>query len=376
MNERNALIPISNDPIENSSKNFIRKRKAENVSGHKMSKSYKDNYYYVLDEQIEEFNKNVTDEFEQYVRTNSHNDHSENPVTVNNNYASEKESATGSDYTQRENNANQETNSIRNPSLKNNKNVPPINVFDIESKRIIKLIKDGLKIKQFKIKQLKVNKLAIYLSNLDEYKIVRGYLQKTEIKFFSYTPKELKTKTFLLKGLNANTDCNEICDELNLYQNDQLKIIKVTQFSTKNSAQKNVLLPIFMVQISPESNVKELKAIKTLLYHCITWDTLRKPEISQCRNCQSLFHSAANCNLPPKCVKCSESHKTKDCPIPKETPMDKEKLFCVLCKKYGHPASYKGCEVYKQLLEKIRQKKNHHNSKQTSIHIKLCTPHN
>lgn len=36
---------------------------------------------------------------------------------------------------------------------------------------------------------------------------------------------------------------------------------------------------------------------------------------------------------------------------------EKEKLFCVVCNKYGHPASYKGCEKYKELQQKIRAKR-------------------
>ena len=125
----------------------------------------------------------------------------------------------------------------------------------------------------------------------------------------------------------------------------------------KMSTQRNIKLPMFMVQTSAESNINELKAIKTVLYHCIKWEPLRKAEISQCRNCQSFFHSAANCNLPPRCVKCSGTHKTKDCTSLDANSIENEKVYCVLCKKFGHPASYKGCERYKELQQKIRMKK-------------------
>lgn len=36
---------------------------------------------------------------------------------------------------------------------------------------------------------------------------------------------------------------------------------------------------------------------------------------------------------------------------------DREKLFCALCNKYGHPASYKGCEKYKELQNKIKTRR-------------------
>lgn len=36
---------------------------------------------------------------------------------------------------------------------------------------------------------------------------------------------------------------------------------------------------------------------------------------------------------------------------------EREKLYCVLCNTYGHPASYRGCKIYKELQEKIRAKR-------------------
>ena len=157
-----------------------------------------------------------------------------------------------------------------------------------------------------------------------------------------------------MKGLDIDTNIDEIFAELCKHENDDLKFIKVNQFNTKNSLEYGYKLPIFMVQISPESDINKLKQIKTLLYRVIQWEILRRPEITQCRNCQGFFHSAANCFLPTKCVKCNNNHERGKCGI-KEAR--KEELFCVLCKKFGHPASYKGCEVYKNLQEKLRLKK-------------------
>lgn len=107
----------------------------------------------------------------------------------------------------------------------------------------------------------------------------------------------------------------------------------------------------------------ELKAIHGLLYRCIHWEPLRKPEITQCRNCQSFFHSASNCYLPTRCVKCKENHEIGKCSLEQLAETEREKLFCVLCNKYGHPASYRGCEKYKELKQKLRTKKTRINTK-------------
>lgn len=50
---------------------------------------------------------------------------------------------------------------------------------------------------------------------------------------------------------------------------------------------------------------------------------------------------------PYRCVKCGESHKTSDCPRKdKNTP-----ATCALCQG-EHPANYKGCEIYKEILKR------------------------
>ncbi|KAI8125449.1 RNA-directed DNA polymerase from mobile element jockey [Lucilia cuprina] len=120
-----------------------------------------------------------------------------------------------------------------------------------------------------------------------------------------------------------------------------------------------------MVQINADSKANELKEIRGLLYRCIHWEGLRKPEITQCRNCQSFLHSASNCYLPRRCVKCKDHHEIGKCSLQEVPVNEREKLFCVLCNSYGHPASYKGCSKYKELQQKLRAKKQHLSDKRT-----------
>ena len=48
----------------------------------------------------------------------------------------------------------------------------------------------------------------------EEYIKARAYLEKTDAKFYTYTPKDLKTKSYLLKGFDADIPTQEIFDEL------------------------------------------------------------------------------------------------------------------------------------------------------------------
>lgn len=234
--------------------------------------------------------------------------------------------------------------------------IPPINIIDIDTKQLIEFIKNGLKITEFKIKEYR-NKKSLFMNSIQNFQRVKSYLEKTKTKFFTFTPKELKIKTYLLKGIDANVDTDEILFELLKFDSDELKFIKVSPFSTKASIERGIKLPMYLVQVSPETNVNKLKNIKTLLHRMIKWEQVKRPEIPQCRNCQGFFHSAANCYLPRRCVKCNMDHERGKCSIEKVPAEEKDKLFCVLCNKYGHPASYKGCEKYKLLKQKINAKK-------------------
>ncbi|OXU19099.1 hypothetical protein TSAR_009318 [Trichomalopsis sarcophagae] len=76
------------------------------------------------------------------------------------------------------------------------------------------------------------------------------------------------------------------------------------------------------------------------------WETLRKRDIFQCKNCQRLGQSSANFAMGYRCVKCKDDHQPGECAIPKDTA-DKNSLYCVNCEEIGHPAFYRGCPLFK-----------------------------
>ena len=88
----------------------------------------------------------------------------------------------------------------------------------------------------------------------------------------------------------------------------------------------------------------------------VKFEPLIKREIMQCKRCQRYGHASPNCKMAYRCVKCSSPH------LPGEWKLDKNniintRLYCTLCNKNGHQASYKGCEIYKNLISKMNNKK-------------------
>ena len=42
------------------------------------------------------------------------------------------------------------------------------------------------------------------MNSIQDFQSVKAYLEKTKSKFFAFPPKELKIKTYLLKGIDGN----------------------------------------------------------------------------------------------------------------------------------------------------------------------------
>ena len=95
-----------------------------------------------------------------------------------------------------------------------------------------------------------------------------------------------------------------------------MHFLRVQRFSTKLLRSNNKVLPILLVQLSPDSQPTGLHSIKFVAYQAPHWEKLKKTETTQCRKCQRLGHTAANCNMNLRCVKCKDNHPPGQCSVP------------------------------------------------------------
>jgi len=108
--------------------------------------------------------------------------------------------------------------------------------------------------------------------------------------------------------------------------------------------QTKIPLPLFFVDLAPETISKEIFNINSLLNIKIKVEKSHKRrEIPQCQNCQYYDHTKDYCSHSPHCVKCGEPHSTSICSKPSDL-LEK----CALCNG-SRPANYKGCAIYKEL---------------------------
>jgi hypothetical protein len=228
--------------------------------------------------------------------------------------------------------------------------MPPINFGETDVKYLKNIIKNNIKINDFEVKRKSQNENVLYTHTIEDYKKARDLLEKTEIDHYTYTPRDEKRTTLVLKNLSSDYTCEEVFNELKNQEPESVKFERVTRLSTRKSTRENRTLPIFLVQLAPKSSIIDcITNIKYIDHEVIQWERLRKTPILQCTRCQRFSHSAANCRMSPRCVKCGEPHLAKDCAISRQDP--REKLFCTLCKKNGHPANYRNCEKFQGIIQ-------------------------
>ena len=143
--------------------------------------------------------------------------------------------------------------------------------------------------------------------------------------------------------MHPSTDLDELREEINKCGHNVTNIWNIKQRTTKKP------LPLFFVELEPNSNNKDIYKITSLLQCKIKFEAPhKKREIAQCANCQRYGHTKGFCYRRPRCVKCAGDHLTANCTRRKRT----DDVKCVLCEG-NHPANYKGCVVYKTLQKNM-----------------------
>ncbi|GFS48781.1 uncharacterized protein TNCV_1393341 [Trichonephila clavipes] len=152
---------------------------------------------------------------------------------------------------------------------------------------------------------------------------------------------------------------------------DQNKVNEVEEANTTDIPKPRPPQPIhlkikeniFRSQIKNAVNVK-IFDLKTLGYLQVRVEGFLVRGITQCFNCNHFFHTASECHLKPRCLKCGNEHPTNQCPIKER----QDNPFCINCQEYGHTACYTKCPQFPKPkkgspLSKI-QKLNHNKCKE------------
>lgn len=200
--------------------------------------------------------------------------------------------------------------------------------------------------------------LYLFANSLNDFCGVKEVLNKENVKYFTYTPKQVKAKNFIIKNLDNSLEQAEVLDELSsLFPS--IKFTKVKLFLTRFANKSNKNLNMWLVQTTFDSITDEFTKCTRLLNQIIKIEPLKKSGSIQCFKCQRFDHAASNCGMEPRCVRCAGPHLSTECGQIVDL-MGPVNVKCSNCNGQ-HTANYRGCPKLKEIIDR----RNNHANKQT-----------
>lgn len=247
------------------------------------------------------------------------------------------------------------------------KPTPPINVLNIKTFQEVQELLKPLLIKECKITSF--NNDVWRISNLspEHYRKLTEQLNEKNFHWYTYENANERPIKVMARGIHPTCPTEEIKQEL-LEKGFQIEnvvnIIKKERKVTDNTVTKRGL-PLFMLTFKKQQKIEDVYKITAILHMRVKIEPVRKTnnKIAQCKKCQGYNHTQKYCGREPRCVKCAGKHETSSCTLQRENPPK-----CVNCQG-DHPASYRGCEVARE-LQKLRDARFKNNMAKAPIKTK------
>ncbi|GFV73338.1 uncharacterized protein TNCV_2898391 [Trichonephila clavipes] len=177
--------------------------------------------------------------------------------------------------------------------------------------------------------------IKLITNDIEEYHALTNFLEDDkDFEFFSLKSKSIKPIKIVIKGLPIFTKTHEIQSDL---EEEGFTIENVSQLISKKT---KTALSFF--QVPRNANNQKTFDLKTVGYMQVKIEGYLIRGITQCFNCNNFFHTAENCHLKPRCLKCGKEHPTRQCPIKER----QESLFCINFQENGHSACYTKCPKF------------------------------
>ncbi|GFX92732.1 nucleic-acid-binding protein from transposon X-element [Trichonephila clavipes] len=175
----------------------------------------------------------------------------------------------------------------------------------------------------------------LYCDTHDQFDILNNFLEEQKFEFYSITPKHLRPIKVVIKGLPKDTKTQEIHQDL---LDLGFTVDRVSQFTGRIT---NEPLPVFLITLPRNIDNAKIFKVNKLAFITAIIEGYESKGVTQCYKCQKFNHTASNCHIKPRCLKCGEAHQTAECQIQKV-----ENMYCINCKTYGHMANYSKCPLF------------------------------
>lgn len=239
---------------------------------------------------------------------------------------------------------------------KNPKRVPPIIVqmHDDWTHGLITSVIEKYN-KNFHLQYKGRNRVSIQCYSSESHQNIKEGLKLEKVDFHTFTRKDERMPKVVIKGLPAYFE-DTLAEELS-----QIGFKESTVTKLSSPLKRAATCPPFLVQLPAGTDIAKFRQIK-FIGNCAVEICRYKSNTSlgtQCFRCQNFGHASRNCFLPARCVKCTESHASKDCPKKdRETP-----ARCCNCNE-DHAASYSKCSERQNYLKRIKEKSRTHEEAQ------------
>lgn len=246
-------------------------------------------------------------------------------------------------------NNNNSQESVSEPIITVPYRTTPIIAFNANLKNLHSLLKEKNTLNYKVNYSHKTQRSTILPSDLDTYNNISEILKDREVNHFSYTPKHLKGVSLIIKGISKDFSPADLwSDFTSLGYFTNIHDISLLKGRLEN-------FNFFLLKLKPGVSPNDFHKIKFLCHSRVSIEKFSRTDLLQCFRCQQIGHGSAYCNMSPKCVKCAGDHLSQNCEL--NSNVTKEKLKCSLCNQFGHPSSYRGCNVFKDVIARAKEAK-------------------
>lgn len=228
---------------------------------------------------------------------------------------------------------------------------PPIIIPDVSNIRtMIANISKVINPSEFTYKSFKDGQVRLMTKTIGSYRTVVKHFDEKLIKYHTYQLKQERAYRIVVKNLHFTTPIDDI---KSCIENEGHKVRNIVNIKSRFT---KVPLSMFFVDLEPSPSNKNIYDIKSIYGAIIKIEPPMKTEdIVQCHRCQQFGHSKTYCRKVYRCVKCGLNHPTSQCTKDRGTPPQ-----CSNCLE-SHTASYRGCRIYKELVQKRQHNKRQNN---------------
>lgn len=151
---------------------------------------------------------------------------------------------------------------------------PPIFLHNVNIKRLVQQLEAKSPKIDFKIKNVSKTKSKLYFSDVNVHTTMMALLRERGVHSYSYTPKDLKQMSLVLRGLYHGQDVEDV--KVALDSAIPGAVSRVAKFTTPHSLKNKTDTGLFLINLVPGKGLNDVQHIRYLLSQTITWEIPKK----------------------------------------------------------------------------------------------------